>query len=72
MTFGACEGAITSTQPPSALADRTTSSTSSTHLRGIVHGRVGAGHVTAAQVIVDQLYSQGDQIPTWDTQTRPT
>jgi hypothetical protein len=72
MTFGPDEGAITSTQPPSALAHRTTSSTNGTDLWGIVHGRVGAGHDTAAQVIVDELYSQGDQILTLDVQTGPT
>jgi hypothetical protein len=47
-------------QPPSALADRTTTWTSGTHLWGMVIGRVGAGHDTAALVIVDQLYNQGN------------
>ena len=46
-------------QPPSALADRTTTWTSGTHLWGMVIGRVGAGHDTAALVIVDQLLQLG-------------
>jgi hypothetical protein len=53
-------------QPASALADRTTTSTSGSHLWGIVTGSVSAGHDAAAQVIVNHLYGQGYRILTRD------
>jgi hypothetical protein len=59
-------------QPASALADRTTTSTSGSRLWRILTGRLCASHDPAAVIIVDQLYSQGNRALTRDAQTGPT